>query len=68
MVNKDVQFGMMTHFHPLRPSEGQTLILKTKIEDGRCQDMSAVDIFKTTQQGTDRYVEDAYGVHFREHD
>jgi len=41
------------HFDPLKASDGQKFDLKTKMADGRCRDMSAVDILKATQQETE---------------
>jgi len=47
-----MKFDMVTQFDPLKPSDGQKFeFLKTKVADGRCWDMFAVDILKVTQQG-----------------
>jgi len=42
----------MAHFDPLNPAKVKNLNSeKTKMADGLCPDMSAVDILKATQQG-----------------
>ena len=48
-----MKFGMVTHFDPLKPSDGKNFeLLKTKMVNGRYPDMTAVHIFNATQHGT----------------
>jgi len=57
-----MKFGMMSHIHPLKPSDGQKLFLN---QDGGqpMTDKFAIDILKATQQVTEPYDADSNGVH-----
>jgi len=39
-----MKFSMITHFDPLKPSNGQKFDFKTQMMDGRYPNKSAVDI------------------------
>jgi len=41
-----MKLGTMTHFNPLKPSEGQKFDVRNKMADGRCPEKFATNILK----------------------